>query len=435
MKKSSYNYIVKKANRTYCFNAITRLFFRIPEKGEDLLKTILDSPDQCKNRLPDFYKKLIQGNFIIDDDINEIDIIREKNKEACNSKKYSLTILPTIDCNFRCWYCYEKHVSCAMSEDVIKKTKKYIENILYNEEVEHFSIDWFGGEPFLYFQSVIKPITLLAKKICEEKKIPFSVGATSNGFLIIQDIADELDSLNFQCIQVTLDGEKSQHDKTRIAPEGSSFDIILKNLNYICQVNKTTNLILRINYDNKNFQPKLILEQVKELIDEKYHHRFSFLLRKVWQVEKVDNGREKVEEFINLVKETKFNYCYENDFILDFIPCYAARKNMKLITPYGSIGKCTTKNDFEKQALGYLTEDGSIKWNKDLPFDDIYATPLFENDNCLDCKQLPLCMGVCPRNIDTNGQQTSIEKCKGKINDLIMSDVIANYCIAFDYIK
>lgn len=433
MKKSNYNYIIKKDGNSYCFNALTRHFFNIPEKGEEILKAALESPDECKDKLPGFYDRLLQGGFIVENEINELDIIRKKHQEACNSKKYSLTILPTIDCNFNCWYCYEKHVPYVMSDETINRIKKYTEKLLQCEEIEHFSIEWFGGEPFLAFENVIKPITLHAKKICEKKNIPFSTGATSNGFLITPNVADELASLNLQHIQVTLDGEKSLHDKTRVAPEGSSFETILRNMNYLCQINEAVQIILRINYDEKNLQPELILNQVKELIDEKYHSQFSFLLRKVWQVEKVDNGKVKVERFIELIKDTQFKYCYESDLILDFTPCYATRKNMKLITPYGSIGKCTTKNDFEKCALGLLTEEGNIKWKNDLPFDEIYATPQFENKNCLNCKQLPLCMGACPQNIDIEGNIIQSGQCKGKVNDLAMADAIANYCLTIDH--
>lgn len=428
MKESNYNYIVKHGNNSYCFNAITKLFFSISKEKEDIMRKILKYPDQYKTILPLFYQKLIHGNFIIDDNINEIDTIRKLNYEACNSKVYRLIILPTIDCNFRCWYCYEKHTAYIMSEETVTKVQKYITKILNNEEIDSLNIEWFGGEPFLAFEKVIKPITRFAKEICEKKNIPFFTGATSNGYLINPSIANELSLLNFKSFQITLDGEKSKHDKTRIAPDNSSFDVILKNMDYVCDVNKEINIILRINYDNENFQPELIIEQIKALIKNENRHRFSFLIRKVWQIKEVEKGKEKILEFIKLAKDANFNFHHENDFVMDFVPCYAAKKNTKLITPYGSVGKCTTRDDFEKQALGILTDNGDISWNSNLPFDEIYSKPLFENERCLKCKQLPLCMGVCPKNINTNGEIEETEECKGKVNDLNLTDVIANYC-------
>lgn len=431
MKKSFYNFIVNKDDKCYCFNAITRYFFVICKERKGILMKILKYPDRFKETIPAFCEKLLAGGFIIDDKINELDIIREKYTKACNSNHYTLTILPTTDCNFRCWYCYEDHTPYMMSEKTIDNIKKYISNTIQNNEVESFNLEWFGGEPFLAFWDVVKPITEFAKKQCEDKNIPFSTGATSNGYLIDKNIAEELMALNFKCFQITLDGEKSLHDQTRIAPNDSSFETILKNVNYVCEINKNINIVLRINYDDKNLNPHLLIEQIKALIDEKHRGRVSFILRKVWQVDKVENGREKVLEFIRLAQEANFKYYHECDLNMDFTPCYAVKKNMKLITPYGSVEKCTTKSNFEEHAIGFLTDHGTIQWKNNLPFDDIYATPLFENSHCLKCRRLPLCMGVCPKCIDTNGNIKDIDQCKGKLNDLAMADAIINYCSSF----
>ena len=427
MKQSHYNYTICEAEKIYCFNGLTKQFFSISQKNEYLLKSILDSPISIINKLPHFYNMLIEGGFIIADDVNELNIIRAKNKEACNSPNYNLVILPTLNCNFRCWYCYENHTTYKMSEQTVEKIQKYIQNIIDNNTIKSLNIEWFGGEPFLHFKNIIKPISLYAKNKCQERNILFSVGATSNGYLINEKIAKEFVDIDFKHIQITLDGEKSLHDKTRVAPNGSSFEKILKNINFVCEVNPIVTITIRINYDEKNFLPSLLFSQIKESIDEKNHHRCSFLLRKVWQVEHVAKADEKILEFIQLIKESSFNYNF-GDFNMDFMPCYAAHKNMKLITPYGSIGKCTAKKDFEEQAIGFINDEGVIKWGNNLPFDDIYATPLFENEKCLNCKKLPLCMGNCPKNIDINGNIFIPEECKGSVNDLNLSDAILNYC-------
>lgn len=427
MKQSYYNFFVKDKDRLYCFNGLTKHFFNIKKQNETVLKSFLNSPETVKTKLPHFYKLLLEGGFIITDGTDELNIIRDKNREACNSKHYKLTILPTLDCNFNCWYCYENHSSYTMSNDTIERIKKYITKIV-EEEIESLDIEWFGGEPFLHFNDVIKPISLFAKEACQKKNIPFTTGATSNGYLINEIISAELPEINFRHIQVTLDGEKSMHDQTRIATKGSSFETILRNMNFLCKTNPHTEVLLRINYDNKNFYPQKLFTQINELIDKSYQHRFIFLLRKVWQVDHVNKGNEKTLEFIQLIQNSKFKYHYNADFNMNFRSCYAAHKNMKMISPYGSIGKCTTKNDFEEQAIGHLTNDGSIVWNKNLPFDEIYATPLFENKRCLSCKQLPLCMGNCPKDIDSNGIINFSQECKGKVNDLKITDAILNFC-------
>lgn len=428
MKQSHYNFLVNDNDNIYCFNGLTRHFFSIKKKNKEILNTILNSPDVAQTKLPVFYKLLIDGGFIINNDTDELNIIRSKNEKACNSKKYNLTILPTLDCNFRCWYCYENHTPYKMSNDTVERIKKYIFNIVELEEIEHLNIEWFGGEPFLHFEDIIKPISEYAKKTCQNKNIPFDTGATSNGYLVNKNISAELAEINFSHIQVTLDGEKSMHDKTRVASNDSSFETILSNMNSLCKINSQIKILIRINYDDKNFYPELIFSQIKELIDEAFHYRFTFLLRKVWQINDVANGNEKALKFIQLIRNSKFKYHRNADLILNFRPCYAAQKSMRMITPYGSIGKCTTKDDFEMQAIGHLTDNGTIEWKNNIDFDEIYAVPLFENEQCLNCKQLPLCMGNCPKDIDTDGHINFSKECRGKVNDLKLVDTILNFC-------
>lgn len=60
--------------------------------------------------------------FIVEIDKDEIDVLRYKNRmEVFSNRKYKLVINPTLECNFACWYCYEKHPQGYMSEDTISK--------------------------------------------------------------------------------------------------------------------------------------------------------------------------------------------------------------------------------------------------------------------------------------------------------------------------
>lgn len=40
-------------------------------------------------------------------------------------------------------------------------------------------------------------------------------------------------------------------------------------------------------------------------------------------------------------------------------------------------------------------EDGKIEWKNN--FDKLYQEKSYENPKCLNCKYLPVCMGICPR--------------------------------------
>lgn len=393
-----------------------------------MLAAILKEPDKYKERLPEFYKKMVEGGFIVEDSVDETDIVKERFNNAVNSKHHNIIILPTLNCNFHCWYCYEKHDTYVMTNETLERVKKYIRNVVANEGAESLNIEWFGGEPMLHFYDIIKPVNEYAVAVCNEYGIPFTSGATTNGYLIDADKAGMLAHLHFYNFQITLDGDRSHHDKTREAKGESSFDRILSNINCICSKNPDVRILLRLNYDDRNLNPELLVSQICDRIESELCSRISFMARRVWQVDKVENGREKIINYIEMMKKKGFYYKPTSDFIDGFIPCYAARRCSRMITPRGSVTKCTTKNNFEEEALGHIAEDGKVKWNNDLPFDDIYAKPLFDNDRCLKCKRLPLCMGPCPRCIQKDGTCDKELPCRGNLNDLGIDDLILKYC-------
>ncbi len=81
------------------------------------------------------------------------------------------------------------------------------------------------------------------------------------------------------------------------------FDEILKRINLICDILEDANVKIRINYDDKNFDPNIFLEQISSRIDEKHKQRISFLLRKVWQVENSDENKAKNIYFVQEAKK------------------------------------------------------------------------------------------------------------------------------------
>lgn len=427
MKQSNYNYIVEKDNNIYCFNGLSFLYFKINKNQQALLKDIL-SDEEYKTRIPSFYEKMVQGGFIIDDTTDEVELIRKKNKEAQETRTCMLVILPTFDCNFNCWYCIQKHEKNAMTKDTIEKTKTYIKRLVQSKKIDCLYIDWFGGEPFLYFNEVMELILAYAQSICDENKIDYFTCATTNGFLIKDEIVDKLEHLNFKNLYITLDGDKEHHDINRIAKKGSSFDTILENVNTICNKTSDLKISLRINYDENNLCPDELFRQVETIISKQNQSKITFTLRKIWQAKKVKGTKAKLNHFIAYIKSTDFNFDFSGDLIMNFSPCYAAQKNMKLITPNGIVGKCSAKEDFETSPMGYISEEGIVIWNQNLPIDEIYSKPLFENERCLACKYLPVCMGPCPNNLNLLNPDSNEFNCKGRVNDFSFDDAIFNYC-------
>ena len=88
MQISKYNYILYDANYSYWYNGLTHKHFRLSGALSKKLEQLLDNTDKLAIAVPDFYEKLKQGGFIINDSVDELDIIRQKNDASIHSKDY-----------------------------------------------------------------------------------------------------------------------------------------------------------------------------------------------------------------------------------------------------------------------------------------------------------------------------------------------------------
>jgi uncharacterized protein len=179
-------------------------------------------------------------------------ILLENRLIVFKDKSYRLTINPTLNCNFSCWYCYEAHPKKRMSKNVINATIKYIEHLVNNLKINNLNLDWFGGEPLLCYKTTMYPLANEAKKVCDQNHVSFQSGMTTNGYLIRPEMIPFFKKVNMNSFQITLDGEKDQHDKTRCCKNGKpSYDKIVQNIILLASELSLDNLAVRINYTKK----------------------------------------------------------------------------------------------------------------------------------------------------------------------------------------
>ena len=142
--------------------------------------------------------------------------------------------MTTLNCNFRCTYCFEEHRDVNLTDCTLERIKKMVE-LKLQEGYSRLSIDWYGGEPLLNM-SGIKELSQFFIQLCNERAIEYVASITTNGYTFSPDIQRELFSLGVAHAQITLDGSKEIHDKRRILLDGnSSFDTIKNNIINACE--------------------------------------------------------------------------------------------------------------------------------------------------------------------------------------------------------
>lgn len=306
-----------------------------------------------------------------------------------------------------------------MDITVLDLVKKHVDYLIHKKKIESLSIDWFGGEPLMMFDEIVEPLSKYMIEECRKANIPFRNGATTNGYYLPK-LSGKLEALGFKRFQITLDGNKSNHDKVKFT-DGciSTFNHVLTCINNALTEYKALQVTLRINYTHDNLS-KSIIEEIVKFIDVENRPRAVIMPRKVWQ-ESVDKSFGTVlDEILDLFAQEGFSVerWLPN---ADHVSCYSNRKNYCAICPDGHVVKCTACNDiYDPNTGGFILPDGSIEWKND--FDKKYTSCTFDNPRCLSCPRLPLCMGACPRDNNLGNTQ-----CKYNFMDNSFEDSMVKY--------
>ena len=82
MKLSRYNHIIKKDGYSYWYNGISHTYFRLSAETGRKLRDNLQYIEEIKGAYPTIYDKLVDGGFIIENEVDEYDIILKRAEAA-----------------------------------------------------------------------------------------------------------------------------------------------------------------------------------------------------------------------------------------------------------------------------------------------------------------------------------------------------------------
>lgn len=397
MKSSFYNIFFDYEGKIIGYNGLSDNFIVIEKILYELLEVGIKNNEikNLKKYHIDFYKYLVKNGFIIKDKVNELTEIKKiSNETDFDDTTYSLTINPTMNCNFRCWYCYETHVkSSIISKKIKEKIISFIDNIIIEKKgkLKRIHISWFGGEPLLHFDKVILPLLEEIDFKIKKENISFTNNFTSNGYLLNQKIIDNCKQFNTTNFQITLDGHRDRHNKVRfISKTKGSYDEIVSNIK-LCLKNRL-NVNVRINVSDETLTslPQVGDDFMEIPSEEKKYLIFSF--HKVWQEEK--DLQVDISNIVSLFRQKGFKVEYKGEITRAiYNSCYADKLNQAVINYNGEVFKCTARDFSSENREGVLSEEGEIVWNEKF-HKRLYETR-FKNKPCLTCKILPVCNGGC----------------------------------------
>jgi uncharacterized protein len=166
---------------------------------------------------------------------NEID--EKVNKSNNSLMKQGITFCISRNCNLICKYCYGRKRDYKTTHAVMdpKTANAAIDSIIkYSPKINNYSINFFGGEPFLNF-----PVMKLIVERCrdlEAKGKSFKFSVTTNATLIDEEMVHFLVQNNFGVL-VSFDGTKRFQNKYRPFINGKgSYRIVRENINLLSRL-------------------------------------------------------------------------------------------------------------------------------------------------------------------------------------------------------
>ncbi|MBO4265742.1 MAG: radical SAM protein [Lachnospiraceae bacterium] len=311
----------------------------------------------------------------------------------------SLTICPTMSCNFDCPYCFEDHREGKMSAGVQDDVVALAERLLDFSGAKSLRISWYGGEPLLA-ADVIESLSQRLIKLADKKGVSYGASIVTNGYLLTSENIDMLVKSEVSSAQITLDGVGDVHDLTRhLAGGGPTFRRIIDNISN----NKIPfKISIRHNVHKDNLNEINGLRGLIERISEESGNDLKYYPSPV----RDNDAAARRGKQVNLLCGSDM---HDIDILKDSAPFFAGRgvhcvANMGLsmcIDDRGNLLKCWDDVDKADRSFGNVAG-----WDPEDPIGTatspdnltsyLNTSGALDDPECQECIWLPACAGGCP---------------------------------------
>ncbi|WP_084456430.1 radical SAM/SPASM domain-containing protein [Desulfogranum mediterraneum] len=405
LRLSQYNLFVPiTQKRGLLFNALTRATALLDSKECSLLISSVEKGSlQYREFNPTLIKIMAAEGFIISADVDELKMVQSiYNALRYDKTSLTLTIAPTMECNFACSYCFQgldkKHIS--LTSKTIDGIKGLIQ--AQADDLKHLSITWYGGEPLLK-TPLLKELADELINICQDHHIDYSSTIVTNGYFLDAATARQLLERYCNTAQITIDGTQAVHDAMRPKKNGrGTYSQIMSNIAEVLTQTEM-NIIMRVNVGKENLDECGHL--LTEIETKKFHQFNNFTL----YFAPIDASTPESGSAFGVRLDKQDFYRRINAFnkrgrTLGVVSpveapgsfmgmCVAAKDNGYVVAANGELHKCWETMHDTVMRIGSLPEresktDNHALWKHWTPFDI---------PECRECTVLPLCGGMCPQ--------------------------------------
>lgn len=379
--------------------------------------------------------QLKMRGYIFENQLEEERLVKQLLELEGKMPDVTFIICVTYACNLDCTYCFEKKSLVRgeriLSKDEVDKIFECVEIISAERKFKNIHILLYGGEPLLK-----RNINIVEYIFSETRKRNYRIQAITNGteLSVYKDLFKRnLDIMS--TFQITLDGTKQIHNKTRKYYSGKgSYEHIVENVDYCVALGMP--ITLRINVGKENIGN---IGEVLKLICEKGWNRYKNFLCHLapitdhlcnydiaeWMPEpqilqglldtinQYSDGDNKIniklgtdmEKHISRLRNIIDN---KNKIVNGLYPCAAAIRNYFIFGIDGYIYACPETVGLQEYSIGkyvpkfYISEEKERIWKRNVT----------NIDNCKNCNIAGACGGGCIwSSIATRGKNFEHAQC------------------------
>lgn len=386
--------------RWLVYSTFTGAFEEVDELQLEAIEAALDTPSLAS---PELRAWMLERGYLVSFD--ERAVLRRRYHEgreqgrAAPMSGLSLTIAPTVRCNFGCTYCFEKHPKRDLGARDSASLVKFVESRLAANTYLH--VTWFGGEPLLNLAGLERDHDAL-HAVATARGCAFSHAIITNGSLLTPSAVAFLERTRISYVQVTLDGPPMAHDQRRMrAGGGGTFERIADNL---AAAAGRIPITVRVNVDRRNCAelPALLDELERRGLRDGVQVYLGHVAAYTDVCEGTDGTTLSREAFAKLELEFEI-HAFRRGFRGSVgLPsprfgamCVADNPNGYVVSPSGAVFDCWNETADDPSTARHTLVDGVLVPNPAATRRDWTQYDPFAHRQCQTCEVQPLCRGGC----------------------------------------
>jgi uncharacterized protein len=401
LKASRFNIVIGHPNGkdTILYNSLYGSITLLNSAEAGAAKRLLAGAGSSGDAESDVAETLREQKHVVDESVDEMSMLRNRKMLGIkDSNRLDLIIMPTLECNFSCVYCYETRRPGRMDEAAEAALGRFL--ALQIPRFKFAMLHWFGGEPLICYEKVLS-LTRLSKNIAQRSGSLCTVHVTTNGFLLNRRRIQELIAEGVLGYQITLDGPEETHDALRMLTNGKgTFARIFDNIVTLARAHPKVLISLRINFNHSNLHaiPRLLESfprDVRPQLAVVYEPIFGSCALGAMENLAAGDISAATAEYYALARDLGYIAVHGVAGAQSgrLVYCYAERENQLVIDHKGNVYKCSVVDFDPRERVGYIGENGELVKEAD-EWDKWVGEDMFERE-CLSCVYLPLCMGGC----------------------------------------